>query len=853
MKRFLLFLMVELCSTYPLSAAIITERNDVFSIFPESAVFRGTSAAPGIESQWIPYGTYTGGNGGTEYLRVTSNLVGVVASVFDGYWERYNVVMNSCTNMRDYAYGELWTNDTRRVLDYINATRSPQVYGDWQGLRTNFYFMGCIEERLCPASGLFAVAFGSRVLDALAVNVNPPISTSWAAAIPFSAVDADDWATVWPTYYAATNDMHFLTDPHRTPWRDHVESFLYLGNFAGQDYSEACDDLYDALTNRFVPVTIPDVLAYDTGLKYLNVSPTNDYWMVNGQKMSLHYDEKDDYGWVLKRWWSDELFEDEYGEYELNIVYDNGTYPNWSFYKYYFGYNPYLAMLWEGQDEGNLDFMDGYDSRTGQDYVAYRILQYDETDDFAHWRNMTTRLDWKRLGIICQLERQMETTYYPRGSDALPLVAEYARSGNTYTGTLHVAYTVAQSPDPDTGDWPVTWEGSLSDVNWQLEDSSRNVTTNFRGMSFPLAAAGHPSLIAGTLDTSVILGYFDISVADLENACTNYFTTAPSELGDGNYFFSVYGTFSIGMTSATLVISGGYIMDSDGDNHQEYHSDTFGSWPIENGEADFNLRLGESKSAHATYTLSDALSARSNLVESITRNDIFFWDNGWIAERTLPTFEAMISATNCQDLVEIPFDEGLPVAMDWDDLAPSNGPKRVFRLSPEPTTADSRIAIMNNRVAILQGLDREVKTRFASLAGQSVTSIASASANLTPSESAELRAEIGAKHPPIHLVASTFQGAQDYGYGDKIAYIVIDGHLDITSGIAEAATIDYVYDQAIVPIVNNAYRFGNWGLSIGEAEVGMTATNCPPVRVDGHQSQILKTLWRFKNLRDPDL
>lgn len=835
------WLVPALAAALPLHAAIITERNDVFSSFPESAIFRGTSAAPGIVSQWIPYGTYTGGNGGTEYLRVTSNLVGVVASVFDGYWERYNIGVNSSTNIRDYAYGELWTNDTRRILDYINATRSPLVYGDWQGVRTNDYARESIEERLCPTSGLFAVAFGSRTLDALAVNVDPPISTSWSAAIPFSASDADDWATVWPTYYAVTNDTHFLTDPHRTPWRNHVSSFLYLGNFAGQDYSDACDELLAALEDKFVPVTIPQVLAYDTGLKYPNGSPTNDYWI----SWDVRLDGNIDQGWsyfgesfgydgmqyCIDYWGDDDPYWhlrviDEYGEVTGSPGY-------------------YLVDALE-QGDRNFSSFDGNETR--------RIRLYDETDDFSHWRNMTTRLDWKRLGLICQLERQMETTYYPRGSDQLPLVAEYAEAGNTYTGTLHVAYTIAQDPDPDTGDWPATWDGSLSDVSWNQEGSSIEVSTNLLGMSFPLAAAGHPSLTAGTTDTSVILGYFDISVADLENACANYFTTAPSELGDGNYFFSVYGIFSIGRTSATLVISGGYIMDSDGDYHQEYHSDTFGYWPIENGEADFNLRLGESKSAHASYTLSDALSARSNLVESITRNDIFFWDNGWIAERTLPTFEAMISATNCQDLVDVPFDEGSPVAMDWDDLAPSNGPQRVFRLSPEPTTADSRIAIMNSRVAILQGLDREVKSRFASLAGQRVTTIASASANLTPSESAELRAEIGAKHPPIHLVASTFQGAQDYyGYDDKIAYIVIDGLLDITSGTAEAATIDYVYDQANVPIVNNAYRFGNWGLTIAEAKAGMSATNCPPVRVDGHQSQALKTLWRFKNLRDPNL
>lgn len=841
MKRLFLVLMAELCSACPLSAAIITERNDVFSIFPESAVFRGTSAAPGIVSQWIPYGTYTGGSGGTEYLRVTSNLVGVVASVYDGYWERYNIGVNSSTNIRDYAYGELWTNDTRRVLDYINATRSPLVYGDWQGLRTNDYARECIEERLCPTSGLFAVAFGSRVLDALAVNVDPPIPTSWTAAIPFSAADADDWVSVWPTYNILTNDAHFLTSTNRTPWRNHVSSFLYLGNFAGQDYSAACDDLFDALDNKFVPVTMPEVLAYDTGLKYPNGSPTNDYWI----SWDVRLDGNIDQGWS---YFGESL---GYDGMQYYIDYWGDDDPYWNLrvideYGEVTGSPGYYLVDALEQGDRNFSSFDGNETR--------RIRLYDETDDFAHWRNMTRRLDWRRLGIICQLERQMETTYYPRGSDQLPLVAEYAEVGNTYTGSLSVAYTIAQAPDPDTGDWPVTWEGSLSDVNWQREGSSRDVTTNFQGMSFPVAAAGQPFLVAGIPNTSVTLGYFDIPCPDMKDLCANYFTTAPTEISDGNYFFSVYGTFSIGGTAATLNIEGGYIMDSDYEYHDEYHQDTFGYWSFESGSADFGLTLGESKSAHSTYTLSDALSARSNLVESITRNDIFFWNNGWIAERTLPTYEMMIAATNCADLVDVSFSEGWPVEMHWDDLAPSNGPQRVFRLSPEPTVAESRVALMNNRVAILLGLDREVKTRFASLAGQSVTSIASASANLTPSESAKLRAEIGAMHPPMHVTASTFQGDQEhYGYDDKMAYIVIDGHLDIASGVVEAATIDYVYDQEIVPIVNNAYRFGNWGLALGEAKAGMSATNCPPVRVDGHQSQMLKTLWRFKNLRDPNL
>ncbi len=832
------WLVPALAAALPLHAAIITERNDVFSSFPEVATFSGSPSAPGIASQWIPYGTYTGGNGGTEYLRVTSNLVGVVASVFDGYWERFNICLNGSTNILDYASGELWTNDTRRILDYINAGARRGIYGSWQGISTNWYTWGQIESQLCPSNGYFDVVFGSRTLDALAVNVNPPISTSWSA-IPFSAAEAADWISVWPTYYAVTNDAHFLTDPQRQPLRPHVEGFLRIGSFAGQDYEDACDDLFSALATNFVPVSIPAVLAYDTGLKYPGGSPTNDYWEVNGDRLSLMVDESEP-GRIQKWWWSDELFHDDRGEYELDIAFNDGY---WEFYKYYFG-DASVVALWDGYGDEDLDSMYGYDYESGEEYYASRIRLYDETDDFAHWRNMTRRLDWKRLGIICQLERQMETTYYPRGSDDLPLVAEYARTGNTYTGTLHVAYTIAQSPDPDTGAYPATWQGSLADVSWQHEGSFLEVSTNLLGMSFPLAAAGQPTLSAETPDDSVTLGYFDIDRQDLEDACATYFVSVPAELSDGNYFFSVYGDFTIGSAAARLDIAGGYIMDPE---HEEYHSENFASWPIENGSADFALRLGESKLAHATYTLSDAQTARSNLVESITRNDLFFWDNQWIASRVLPTFEMMIAATNCADLVDVTYSEGSPVEMSWDNLAPSNGAQRAFRMSTEPSPATSRLALMDNRVAILRGLDAAVKSRFASLAGQQVTAIASASAGFLPGESAALRAEIGAKHPPMFLVASTFQD------DETTAYIVIDGHLDIVSGSVHAATIDYIYDQALVPIVGGAYRFGNWGLTIGGTKVGMTATNCPPVRVDGHQSQMLKTLWRFKNLRDPNL
>ena len=62
-------------------ASIMTESNGTFADAP-------SNAAVAVDSQYIPYGTYTDGNGGTEYKRVGTNLVGAVASMIDGLWER---------------------------------------------------------------------------------------------------------------------------------------------------------------------------------------------------------------------------------------------------------------------------------------------------------------------------------------------------------------------------------------------------------------------------------------------------------------------------------------------------------------------------------------------------------------------------------------------------------------------------------------------------------------------------------------------------------------------------------------------------------------------------------------------
>ena len=731
------WLVPALAATLPLHAAIITERNDVFSSFPESAIFRGTSAAPGIESQWIPYGTYTGGNGGTEYLRATSNLVGVIASVFDGYWERYNIVYNGSTNIFDYAYGELWTNDTRRILDRINDSRRLQIHGDWQGIMTNHHFLVAIEDDLCSTNGGLSFIFGSRALDSLAGFTAPPIPTSWTESIPFGASDADAWVSVFPTYDMITNDVYFLTDTTRVPnrWRyivDWMDNGLYN---AGDDFDAACEELLDEVDKRFIPVTLPEVLGHDTGLA---------------------------------------------------------------------------------------------------------------TNDFAHWRNNSTRLDWKRLGIICQLERQMETTYEISGYSDLPAVQNVCDYGNSYTGTLDVAYSFRLSDDGDG--WIALGTGDLSSVSWQLASNHVSVATNQLDASFPTARAGQPYLSASTFSMPTPIQYFDLDRGDWEQFALMLFTAESTAQLDGEYIFSMWGNLGANTMSqiphVRLTTEAGYIQDWETGEIVAGvgHSGDTASWYVDAGTARFNLRYGESKSASAVYTASDIPTVRSNLVESITPNDKYFWDNGWIASRTIWQLEMLVAATNDADVINVSDDR-----IYWDDLSPTSAARRAFRLNPQTARATTMRTLNDNRIDMLRSLDASVKADFATRAGQSVYSIATDKARIASGESASLRSEINAQHPECILHIDFFE---DYpGIG-----IVFDGIIEFDNGVPTYATPYAVYGyEDNVPVVGGAFRFGQASLTLSEAKAGFSATNNPPVRVDGYPSGMLRTEWRFKNLRDPNL
>lgn len=492
MKRLLLssacvraavFLLLSVCCLLALSssAAIITERNDVYGgigcYAPSNYTFRGTSAAPGIDSCWIPYGTYTDGVGGTEYLRVTSNLMGVVASALGGLVERSKVSGGYYAETVGYlsptvilrplvippgwmdedAYFASTTNNSLRLADQINLGVTTIDRLDPSEIWISVYGLS-IEPTLARTenyygyynyNGGIAGKFGSRRLDALTGNAEPPISSEWTSKIPFDVDDADLWLNVWPTYAACTNDIHFFRG---------TNSYLHIlpkewgtsgtgPELWGDDASDARDALHTLLTNMPLAVTLEDVLSADTGWKY---TP-------------------------------------------------------------------------EPAETGSAD-----------------------TDDYVHWRNMTTRLDWKRLGIICQLERQMETTYkvYEGAMDYLPFLKFTAEHGITFDDYVDIELPPVE--EAISTNIPLR---TLSPT-WSQSGESYEITTNSLGWSRPTcrlpepAAYGSVSFLGGNLTKSL-----ELSQTDAEDLMT--LLAQNLGLSSGEYDIVVSGNWA--ESSATSV------------------------------------------------------------------------------------------------------------------------------------------------------------------------------------------------------------------------------------------------------------------------------------------------------------
>ena len=565
------FLLLSACFlSLAVSAAIITERNDLYNgvgcYTPPQYTFVGTPSRPGIESCWIPYGTYTDGVGGTEYTRVTSNLMGVVASAIGGLAERQSRVSGyggGTYMLRPMVFPVPWddsyhddgsflfstTNLSLRIADQLNkGLISVTVSG------ANYYYnqAGLLEDQLLG----IATQYGSRRLEAITGNAEPPISSEWSPNLPYNVADSNLWRNVYPKFAFCTNDIYFLPDSSRYSRTRMLPNpnpggWGSLEGLWGEDFGYALGNLNSTLEDMSLAVTIEDVLSYDSGLKY-EYPPrlTNDYWTVNGIQLDRWYCEPSD-GWSnLNHSSADWEGADSNQWYAVAWNRDSRR---WQYAESSTGVSIFVDA---SPNAKQIDF--------GNGIVATKTEFYADTDDYCHFTNGTTRLDWKRLGIICQLERQMDTTYESNGyGDTLPL---------WHLDTLHELWYESSPisitfpmPQGDGQEMPPV-AGLLRNVSWNNDYDHYSSTTNeYKTIwSTPTCRTPAPQCAGemyfdGYLETDIYLEYEDASniVSKLSSEFANSVTGELSHVffyGDWNPGAGMNLDFNAYYAEGTVII-----------------------------------------------------------------------------------------------------------------------------------------------------------------------------------------------------------------------------------------------------------------------------------------------------------
>ncbi len=887
-------------------AAIITEQNNLLTRTADAATFGEGSG--GIASQWIPWGTYTAGTGGTEITRATSNLVGVVASVYDGFREReeisagyepvasdYKIIYLPVSTPPMYSWidaGEYLatTRNTLRLVDALNSRVA--IYYRQEGTNFEYWTSGgayAIEEELARSwiySGVYtdhdglAKNFGGRKLDALVSalgGIDPPISTSWSSSIPFRTTDSAAWELTWPTYAALTNDIHFFPGETGTPlavsfpWSSWIDPPT-LPSFWGDDVREAADELVASATNS-LPITMEDVLGVDTGWRYdVPARLTNDFWTVDGLTLKRSYIYPDDWEDFENCTYASWTCATNGNAYHIEL--EPGS---WWYFAYDLDTGEYLFDLSTsaGHDAQELDF---------GGVVASKTEQYADADDYTSWRNMTTRLDWRRLGIICQLMRQMEETYQTRdGEDILPCVRQHATWTKEWEASTAIAFPVPSSiQHEETID--------LSAIDWRLAATNAvSVTTNDLEWTHPIARADAPSfgaiVNAGSEPSGfnfsegypVLLTKNDL--AELIKTCSGLQYIQGDASIKATIKMEVHNNpvaVSVQLVSCYEITDGGSTWLELGDSATQ----TLGVSDATNLVAHLHRYMHKEGTATWTHALQEetgAIVARMNAEAPSPTTNI--WARGFVAQQTRPSLDFMIwTSGEGAERYAYTLD-----SMAWGDLVPTYQYQtgRAWRMNPATAPAATLQAGNNNRLAMLRDIDTEVKAKFRALSGISIDDIATR-AQITAAEEAQLIANLNAKtiKATFELQPLNFRRAvrenynpdytpesfrEDYGWNSVtngewwvynspwfIASLGMPS-TDLSDMTARPISVKILSDDAGLLKPNGDILIAEAFWSLGEVEADTITNGVGAVSVDGHQDQMIRTLWRFKNLRDPDL
>lgn len=975
-------LMVELCSTCPLLAAIETERNDVLSFWPAQYTF-----SDGISSRWIPYGTYSYGHGEEEVTRVTSNLVGVVLSAYDGYLERSQIPEE---NRDTWPNDEPPTNrtvvgalcnamatDTLRIVDLINSAQfidqfystgddfPPQV-----SVGTNSDFR--IEESLLANSlrhvpgavsnefrrGV-AAYFGGDYLDELCGGGIPPLPVNMDENFEalFKTNTYAQWLGVFPVYGICTNDPHFFPDYGvihdfgLEGFREPIKRMLKTHSNAGRAYMEMVDDLLDYLNKHPAPVAIEDVLMRDTGMsdrEYRLDKIAYSRGALSGLQtvtnlsgyVYAHFDASNEYGFVsvgtngissasYQTYGDDsyvdlQIFMTEDDERLLNFSGESFTRTGeedpseWTWtstipgLEFVYGYrHPFdewemladgehvgwLTAYWPGDvyDDYALEIMmDGGVYEDAFHYQADVIIGGDDDfpaeisvpsvfvavetehvgDDFAHWNNGTRRLDWKRLGILCQLERQMMTKYEYVEPDDLPLVAVDYSTSATATGGLEIATMALENGIAYNSEdvHEVYFENSVITgfVNYAaVEDTEAYSSwTNSWGRSYPTARAMlFPSSARMECPVPFSIGIARDGYFLLLRELLDYASAPPQTSGN----FTIRITPHASCADGAAVISW-FVEDITFGTNQIHVGRTLltagytGSEPIHTHKKhavntlDMTVRVVTP--AQTVYTLPP--KTNSVLAEDTSR----LLGTEWIWTRELPTIDLLMAAIGPTDDWDYLFNPATAREKMKKDELESHYALRAMSMGMNPYCRPklSKRDLADERRQNIKHLDDEVKNNFVRYGHDDVYDY---SEELCDQSRRKLDIAIGTLTEDFGYIVSTglvtvsssssrveIRGTYS---SDENGEITLEGGGDPYGTRAGSSEFSQLYNKRYVPSDSAQGEIEEVFVDVAhvspsvDRDIHMENKTNLIARVDGYQSRVQKTKYRFKNLRDPAL
>lgn len=825
-------------------AAIETTDNTVFRKPPN---WCNTDRLGNLTGRDIPYGGFTRGVcvESNATLRVTDRLMGVVASVWDGYDERSLIPYGY--HPGDYNYYKTigsYTNNTTRILDVINDGRYYEVYKTTGKLVSpDFFWENPIEEALAAGNhqGL-AARYGSRYLDALCGYAIPPISTNWQQVLPFRRADADTWRFVYPTYEALQYDAHFYPTnevsyssyerDHLNGWMSQAYWFQAIVNDKTNDYEYAALDLLDALSDLPLTNVLEDVLKIDPGWNYEPRRLTNDYWTIDGVRLSrtTHSGEWDDLEHASYADWSGSSPSGNW----LAVGWEMGGL--WTFNEQSNGTTIVSSTISAGPESQILDF--------GNGHIATKTEFYAESDDFTHWRNMTRRLDYKRLGIICQLERHMEHTYdaRQREDEPLPLIGLSSTHRMAWTAVpTNLAFSV--SNDTVYGGFSAELLSDLysRDVTWTLVTNDFSAATNSYGNCYPTARAPRPSL-SGLIHSDGCYVPLYVTDSQIRDAISRALPFAPSPAPYLVEIEPIYYPAGAPYASAQLMWQITAI------NHLTRY-ETVATWDFEDGVYYAATSAGDPllreylQNASVCYTPRDT---GSNVTANLSWESPVWplrsiWNGGWVKASEVPTLEALIASSNCPPQYA---DSTTTTPMPWSELDETNATYRAFRLAPS-NRCETRSNLERERVGSIDLLNLEVADKFQKLCGALPESYISTYGHLDGDGEAALQRTLRPMQGHANLGIVYGEGSTFYVEADDTLVIsrVYNVRYDPTSG--GEVTNAVPYDPGL------GYMAGYMQFEFEYATNALSGPS-PAVRVDGHQNQMAKKIWKFRNLGEPD-